>query len=274
MKTIIPFLLLILSVHSLSGQIFGVTPEGEGKTWNIRFVIDPGFVTWKADYRDAYQGERYINATDSTAAKWSWAEWDSADTRVLDFYKVGTLRLGVLINVVDELYVGVNYSGYLIQGFQRQNGLPSNYIYWPFYALSGSINYDYKLPFLQERFSLQPTISVGTYQSERSFEGIGTEMSYEGRLGLAYQFKKSNRSQIRIWTNYQRMTYRSSEQSLVYPDRERTIATDWGLFSMGAGLVWHLTIEEDYDPTETRKHRRNARKLEKLERKREKLGGE
>ena len=278
MKTIVSLLLFMLSIQGLEAQVFGQPPEGEGKAWNIRFVIDPGFVTWKANYRDIYEGERYLGGPDSTGSSWTWASWDSVDNRVLDFYKVGTLRLGVLLNIVEDMYVGINYSGYLIQGYKRTSGQFLEYIYWPFYSLSGSVNYDYRLPILQERFSLQPTLSAGTYQSDRSFEGIGQELSYEARLGLAYQFRKEGKSQIRLWANYQRMTYRASEPSLVYPGMQRKIATNWDLFSVGAGLVWHLEIQEDYDPAASARQQRRDRRKNKLEKKQErlerKLGGQ
>ncbi len=266
-------LLVIVTSLPLQAQIFGTPPVGEGRTWNIRFVIDPGLTTQYARYRDVYEGERYYPATDTTAARWEWASWDSIDYRVLDYYKAGNVRLGVLLNVWDNLYVGVNYTFYLVQGYRRVDPTTpfGSYVYWPFFSLSGSVNYDYALPFGDRRFSLQPTLSLGTYQSERSFEGVGQEMSYEGRLGFAYRFRATGQSQIRIWANYQHLTYRSSETSFIYPDRERYIASDWGFMTIGAGFVWHLDIQEDAEERPSRRLERQQRQEEKLRRKRERL---
>lgn len=273
MKKLLLFLWLpLMGLCDLHAQVFGLPPEGEGRVWNIRFVIDPGFTTTYARYRDLYQGERFYPATDSSAERWEWASWDSTDRNVLDYYKAGNVRLGVLLNLYDNLYVGVNYTFYLVQGFQR-NADPNNfnYVYWPFFSLSGSLNYDYALPIGQRRFSLQPTLSLGTYQSERSFEGVGQEMAYEGRLGLAYRFRAEGQSQIRIWANFQHLTYRSEQTSFLYPERQRLIESDWSFMTIGAGLVWHLQIQEDVDESLTRRMRKQQRREERLQRKRERL---
>ena len=263
---LIPFL---FTAATLQAQILGSVPDGRGKVWNIHFVVDPGLVTTFARYSDSYNGERFYPATDTTVSRWDWASWDTTDTRILDYYKVGTLRLGVLVNLVDQWYIGVNYCGYLVQGFNAASGL--SYVYWPFYSLSGSVQYNYALPWVQQRISLQPTLSFGTYQSERTFEGIGQELSAEGRLGLAYRFNQQKGHEVRIWGNYQHMAYRASEPSLVFPERQRSVATDWSLLSAGVGIVWHLSIEEDFDPAETGKAAKKRRKAERLDRKRERL---
>jgi len=265
------FLLFLLFHTNASAQILGSPPEGEGRVWNIRFIVDPGLSTWRARYRDVYQGERYDSETDS----WSWTEWDSTDNRILDFYKAGNVRLGVMVNLYDRLYVGVNYCFYLVQGFRRQPGGGQgnfSYVYWPFISLSGSVNYDYILPLpFTDRLSLQPTLSFGTYQSERSFEGIGQELAFEGRLGLAYRFRAAGESQVRIWANYQHLTYQASEPSLVYPERRRVIESEWDLFTVGLGMVWHLKIQEDRDANPSGELRRKTRKAEKLRKKQERL---
>ncbi len=270
-KYLLLFLVPVLGHVSLQAQILGSVPEGKGKVWNIHFVIDPGLTTAWANYRDSYQGERFLPATDSTFSRWTWANWDTTNKRVLDFYKVGTLRLGVLVNLVDQWYIGVNYCGYLIQGFNPSQTSGYNYVYWPFYSLSGSVQYNYAFPFLQQRISLQPTLSAGTYQSERTFEGIGQELSFEGRLALAYQVNQRKGHEIRVWGNYQHMTYRSVEQSLVFPERQRSVATDWSLVSAGVGLVWHLSIEEDPGLDEGDRQSKKRRKANRLDRKRERL---
>ncbi|MEM9983832.1 MAG: hypothetical protein AAF804_01935 [Bacteroidota bacterium] len=273
-KASLAFLSLLVLAGSAQAQIFGTPPEGEGRQWNIRFVVDPGFTTPYARYRDFYRGERYTPATDSTAARWDWAEWDTVDNEILRYYKVGHVRLGVLLNVWDNFYVGVNYTFYLIQGFPRgrvDNSFGS-YVYWPFISLSGSVNYDYVLPFLDRRFSLQPTLSYGSYQANRNFEGVGQEYSFESRLGLAYRFRKLGQSQIRLWANYQHLTYQSSETSFVFPERRREIGSTWDMLSVGAGLVWHISIEEDpedYGPS--RRQQKRIRKEEKLRKKQERL---
>ncbi len=261
--------MFLLAGKDLPAQIFGPAPDGEGKTWNIRFIVDPGLNTWRAGYRDMYEGERYFPETDSTSMQWRWASWDSVDRNVLDYYKAGSLRLGILLNVYDELYVGVNYVGYIVQGYPRNLGL--SYVYWPFFSLSGSVNYNYRLPWLNERLSLQPTLSLGTYQSERSFEGIGQELAYEGRLGLAYRYNRRSQNQIRVWGNYQRLTYRASEPSLVFPERQREVASTWDLFSVGVGFIWHLQIQEDPEDRDQDQRSRKKRKARRLEHKQDKL---
>ena len=260
-----------------NAQIIGSVHDGPNKVWNVRFVADVGLNTFFARASDAYKGERFIYSQDpdgTISTDWEWVEWDTIDKNILNLYKVANIRLGVLVNLYRNWYVGVNYNGYMVQGFDIRgvNQGYNQYVYWPFFSLSGSVNYEYRIPKFS-RFALQPTLSLGTYQSNRLFEGVGRELSTEGRLGATFRIKKQGNNQLRAWLSYQRLWYRERNPSFVYEGRQRAIDTDWQFMTAGIGAVFHISIVEDKEDRVrmSRKEKRNARRQEKLEKIQKKL---
>ena len=276
-KILLFILSFFISLSALNAQIIGSIHDGPNKVWNVRFVADIGMNTFFARSSDAYKGERYtpiLQPDSSFAYEWKWTEWDTVDNNILDYYKVGNIRLGVLVNLYRNWYVGVNYNGFLVQGFSRlplQNRA-FGYVYWPFFSLSGSVNYEYRIP-KYPRFALQPTLSFGTYQSHELFEGIGRELSVEGRLGATFRIKKAGNNQLRAWLSYQRLWYHEQNPSIIYEGRQRTIDTNWQFMAVGIGAVFHISIVEDREDigNMSRKEKRAARKQEKLDKLQRKL---
>ncbi|MEM7655706.1 MAG: hypothetical protein AAF399_06215 [Bacteroidota bacterium] len=266
-------LMLSLLPAWASAQIFGPSTDSTTRVWNVRFLIDPGLTTFQAQARDSYQGEQFVqfeNGQSLDEPYWQWADWDTVDRNILDFYKLGHFRAGVLVNLYRNWYIGLNYRFYLVQGFRSisPNQNDFQYVYWPFFSLSGSLTYDYPIPIFP-RLRLQPNIAVGTYQANRLFEGAGREYSAEGRMALAFQPFKNRPHQLRLWMSHQWMGYRESDPSLIYDGRQRDVATDWQIFSAGIGAVYHIEIKEDPELDEGRSYK--DRKADRLRKKQQKL---
>lgn len=280
-RTIILCGVLVSGITSMYAQVFG-NRNAENRIWRVRFVADvnPELGTQYATLREKYQGERFLPATDTTDQTWIWQDLDSIDARILDFYKISSTRLGVMLNMYDDLFIGINYTNYIIQGFStntvRTLGFSLNpQVFWSLFSISGTAHYDWKMPF-HDRLRVQPSLSVGTFQAPRFeggtlFEGIGQERSLEGRLGISYKVNKEKPIYYRMWASYHRMSYSSQETSFVFPDRQRIIQSEWSFFTIGAGVVYDLTIEEDPDERPSGRYKRAQRKQEKLEKKQRKL---
>lgn len=233
-------LLLFFLVPLVSySQLIGGKTENGGKRWNIRFVLDGTPIPFFMQTQERYQGEYFLGDQ-----QWEWREWDSVRNYSFQNDWFFNLRLGAQLNVVKNLYVGVNYSGYIAQ---RRKVVSPDFSYLetiPFVSLNASLSYPIQIG---RKIELLPTVSAGNYQSDSyyGYEGLGNEWSVEGRLGVCFRLKGEYLRYIRLWTAYHHFAYRESAQSWVYPERIRTIETDWQFFNAGIGLVWHLQIDED-----------------------------
>ena len=260
MKSFLMLLVSLLLWIPMQSQIFGRPNDTTGRAWNIRFIVDAGLVPLSMRARELYNGEQLGPGV------WRWAEWDSTRNLIpgskLDHQMI-SFRLGILVNVFKELYVGVNYSAYI-----AQIAPPSQPAFFrtsiPFISLSGSVNYSFAFPKIP-RLRLEPTLSYGNYQSdpyaEGGYEGIGKEQSFEGRVALAYQYRKKRRHQVRLWASFNRMQYSEKTQSLVYPDRTRRIFTQWDFLNLGIGITRHIGFYED--PSDSPKKNRKRMKAER-----------
>lgn len=233
------YFLLILSIP-LSAQIIGSKTDSTGQVWNIRFITDVSPVPIWYGFAERYQGEFY-----KANQQWEWRETDSSAAAFLPDDWVYNVRLGTQLNLVGNLYLGANYSAYIVR---RQTVYPNggySIETIPFITLNASVSYPYQLPFAP-KVELLPTIAFGRYQSDgySGYEGLGQEWSMEGRMGIGLKLKR-HPQQIRFWASYARMWYNESQQSFVYPERQRQIETMWQFVNVGVGLVWHLRIEED-----------------------------
>lgn len=222
-------------------QIIGSKTDSTGQIWKIRFVTDISPVPLWYGFAERYSGERYLGDQ-----QWEWSETDTSYSQgfVPDDW-VFNVRLGTQLNLVKDLYIGVNYTTYIIRKVEHYPSGGYTFRTIPFFALNASLSYPYILPFAP-KLEVLPTVSFGRYQGDgySNYEGLGDEWSFEGRLGLGIKMKK-HPQQFRFWAAYSRMWYNESQQSWVYPERNREISTVWQFLNVGVGLVWHIQIEED-----------------------------
>ncbi|MEL7530627.1 MAG: hypothetical protein AAFN10_04930 [Bacteroidota bacterium] len=226
--------------HS-QAQIIGSKTDSTGQVWQIRFVTDFSPIPLWHGFSESYRGERYLGDQN-----WEWSETDTSFSEgFVPNNWAYNIRLGTQLNLVKDLYVGVNYSAYIYRRFQAIEGGGTAISTIPFFALNASLSYPYILPFAP-KVELLPTVSFGRYQGDgySDYEGLGEEWSFEGRMGIGLRLKK-HPQQFRFWAAYSRMWYNESQQSWVYPDRMREISTLWQFLNVGVGLVWHIRIEED-----------------------------
>lgn len=272
-RTIFLFFTLLFFLHfSTQAQLIGPKNDTTGRNWNIRFVIDGGMFPLSISSQDKYEGERLENLMDSDGnyyQEWQWASWDTAGVHPSQDYRTNQIRLGILINVVENLYVGVNYSAYILKRWRREQG----YTYFetiPFITLAGSVTYSWQIPGVRA-LSLEPNFSVGTYQSDLyyGYEGIGRELSLEGRLALGLRLSKKKDHMFRMWVSYANFDYLQHSPSFVYENRTREIHTNWQFVNMGFGLNWHIGFREDPPDPEgkLKKLKKEAKRKEKKKKK-------
>lgn len=244
MRSLWPCLLMLIFIFPLDavGQLIGGMSENGGKRWNIRFVLDGSPFPVKMQHSESYRGEYYRPGSQD----WEWQEWDSLRRYNFQDNWFFNVRLGAQLNVIHNLYLGVNYSAYLVQRYEQVSPEYAYLQQFPFVSLSASLSYPFHLPFAP-RLEILPTVSAGNYQSDsyQGYEGLGQEWAYEGRLGVGIQLKGNYLQQIRFWTASHHFAYRESNLSWVYPERIREVRTDWQFVNFGLGLVWHLQIDEN-----------------------------
>lgn len=239
----------LISAFSAQAQFFGSKDDEHGRVWNIRFVLDGGMIPLSISHQESYQGEYYgtfYNPDSSTYQEWVWSEW-ATDT-VFDLQDVwpNTIRLGVMVNVVKDLFVGVSYSGHFFRINQRIDGRSYSWRTVPFGTLEGAINYSLPLT-KSRRLFLQPTLYGGTYQSDsyEGYEGVGRETAIGGRLAFAVRVHRKYQHMFRIWVANHQLIYKEHEPSFVYENRIRAYDSRWGVTNMGFGLLFHIGIKED-----------------------------
>lgn len=236
--------LLFAGFYQLPAQIFRAKSDTSALTWKIRFVTDIGFQVLSKTEHQFYDGEKiYFSGNQSY---WKWATKDSTSKGPSSLEKVSAFRLGVMLNLVDNLYVGFSYTPLLMRRYKTYyyNGVPmgNSLETVVLFSLGGTVGYDYTMPFYK-RLSLQPSVSVGGYQSNPDYEGPGREWFYEGRLGIAFRPFRNN--QLRLWGAYQNYAYRENAPSYVF-DKNRTVKTDVTAFVWGLGYSFNINIKEDY----------------------------
>lgn len=251
------FLLLFAGIHTLPAQIFRAKSDTSAMTWKIRFVPDIGLQVISKTEQQFYQGEKiYFQGNDNY---WKWVTNDTSIKGPSSLEKVSAFRLGVMLNLVDNVYVGFSYTPLLMRRYKTYyyNGQPvgTNLETVTLFSLNGTVGYDYTLPFYK-RLTLQPSVSLGGYQSNRDYEGPGNEWFYEGRLALAFRPFKNN--QIRVWGAYQNYAYRENAPSYIF-DQNRTVKIDVAALTWGLGYSFNINIKEDYkrerkEPKEKKKN--------------------
>lgn len=233
---------------SMNAQFFGSKDSTHGRTWNIRFVIDGGMIPLSLRLSDSYKGENYavlFRPDSSTYQEWRWEEWQRDTIYSMQDSWPSTVRLGIMVNVVKNLYAGVSYSGHFFRMYNYYgNQRYRNVI--PFGTLEGALSYELQVPGAT-RIRLLPTIYGGTYASDvnSGYEGIGREMAIGGRMAVGLQLHKKYQHMFRIWASYHQLTYKESEPSFIYEGRIRNYESRWQVMNMGFGLLFHIGIMED-----------------------------
>ncbi len=258
MRPLLLLIALFTGISALKAQIFRPRSDTSAMTWRVRFVTDIGFQVLSKTEHNFYSGERlYFDNNDSY---WKWVTQDTSTKGPSALEKVSSLRLGVMLNLVDNLYVGFSYTPLLMRRYVSYYylGQPQgSYLETiPLFSLGGTVAYDYHFPFYK-RLTLQPSATVGGYQSSGLYEGPGREFFYEGRLGLA--FRPFRHNQLRVWCAYQNYSYRENGPSYVFPEN-RTVKTDVAAFAWGMGYSFNLDIKEDFVRTKKEKEPRKDRK--------------
>lgn len=250
-------LAFLMGIFTLQAQLFRARSDTSAMTWKIRFVPDIGFQTLSKTEHQFYDGEKlYYDANDSY---WKWATLDSSSKGPSALEKVSSFRLGVMLNLVDNLYVGFSYTPLLMRRYKTYNwgGGPYTQLETTvLFSLGGSVAYDYHLPFYK-RLTLQPSVTLGGYQSNGFYEGPGRELFYEGRMGLA--FRPFRHNQLRVWCAYQNYSYRENAPSYIY-DKNRTVKTDVAAFAWGMGYSFNIDIKEDFVRHRKEKEPRKTKK--------------
>ncbi|MEL7340877.1 MAG: hypothetical protein AAGM67_10350, partial [Bacteroidota bacterium] len=132
---IVSGLFLIISIQ-LSAQIIGSKTDSTGQVWNIRFITDASPIPVWYGFAERYKGEFYKGNQE-----WEWRETDSSAAAFLPDDWVYNVRLGTQLNLIGNLYIGANYSAYIVR---RQIVFPSGgYTIEtiPFITLNASVSY-------------------------------------------------------------------------------------------------------------------------------------
>lgn len=242
---IIPSFFLCSIPSTLHAQIFRARSDTSAVTWKVRYVTDIGFQVVSKTEHDFYDGEKLY--FDMNSSYWKWTTSDTSIKGPSALEKVSSVRMGVLLNIVDNLYLGFSYTPLIIRRYKsyyddQGHIIGSNLETVPLFSLGGTVAYDYNFPFYK-RLTLQPSVTIGGYQSNASYEGPGRELFYEGRMGLAFRPFKYN--QLRVWCAYQGYSYRENAPSYVF-DKNRTVKTDVNAFVWGMGYSFNINIVEDF----------------------------
>lgn len=264
MRYCLLLLTLFSTIYTAKAQLFRARSDTNALTWRIRFVPDIGFQVLSKTEHDFYDGEKIYFQNNDTY--WKWKTWDSISKGPSALEKISSLRLGVMLNIVDNFYLGFSYTPLIMRRYKTYYDDQGKPIWTALentllFALGGTAAYDYNMPFYK-RLTLQPSVTLGGYQSNGYYEGPGKEFFYEGRMGLAFRPFKYN--QLRVWCAYQNYMYRENSPSYIF-DKNRTVRTDVSAFAWGMGYSFNINIQEDG----TRRHKEKKEKTPKKDKKNE-----
>lgn len=249
-KTLVFFLIAASSVHAQEQEV-NLELETPKKSYDLIFRLDRGFINSISDkYR--YEGEYLSEDLQTGEREWNWENRNSDQDYWLDFYKGRTWKLDVMLSTIKNLNIGLTYSFTYLRrndGLNAQelsalrNGLP-DYVTDDFailfFTLGGIVDYNFPIA---KNLYVNPSLSVGAYQSQRGLEGAGRELTWDGRLALEYRL--GGRLCVRAHAGYQNMSYRENETSILYTDRERSVKIDWNAFQTGFGFAYHFILRPD-----------------------------
>ncbi|MDX2249477.1 MAG: hypothetical protein SF052_22020 [Bacteroidia bacterium] len=248
MRKILGIVALLGTWGTADAQFFGSKDSTHGRIWNIRFILDGGMIPLSLNLSEAYQGEYYATLyrpDSSIYQEWQWREWHRDSVYSMQDSWPSTVRLGVMVNVVKNLYAGVSYSGHFFRMYNYAGSQRYSRVI-PFGTLEGALSYELRIPGAS-RIRLLPTLYGGTYTSDISngYEGIGKEWAIGGRIAVGLQLHKKYQHTFRIWASGHQLNYREHEPSFVYENKYRHYESRWQVMNMGFGLLFHIGIRED-----------------------------
>jgi len=211
------------------------------KKLNLTFRFDYGMgEPISMNNRFMYSGERLQNNN-----TWIWVDETrdpyNENGNIYDQLNQVNLKFDFMLSATEGLNLGVSYQLLYHQLFYPEGifQFRSDFIY---FSIAAIVDYEYETPFLKNAY-INPSFSMGTYQSNYLTDGTGNNIYYDARLALKYRL--FNRIGVRVWGAYDHWFYRENKQSEIFPENQRIEKIDFRYVNWGIGLEYRFFIYPD-----------------------------
>lgn len=246
-KSFCILLITIICLSNINAQIDSVELiqfEKPKKKYNLTFRIDNSLNDINFKNNLYYEGE-YLK---SNPEEYIWKTYDSTLLNYNDFSRLTNFKFDLMISISKPLNIGFSYHLLNIQTQEMVSNNPNSTAtrteFYPFFALAGVV--DYKLAIKPvKRLYINPSISMGTYQSVKLFTGIGKEWYTDLKLAVLYNIGKKETFGVRLYGDYSNWLYREKRTSRPFPDRNRIVKANLSSINFGFGLAYRFILIPD-----------------------------
>jgi len=239
------FLFLIIAILSTIvtlAQTDSDLSEKPTKKYNLTFRLDYGLSDLNFKNNFSYEGERLKDSGD----EYFWHTFDSIIINNNDIERSSNIKFDLMFSIIEPLNIGLSYhflnkrTETLIERVGEDPYFTTEF--YPFFALAGMI--DYKIAIKPvKRLYVNPSLTVGTYQGNKLFTGVGKE--WYGDIKLAILYNIGNHLGVRVYADYSNWLYREKKESRPFPERNRIVKSDISSLNFGVGLSYRFFLVPD-----------------------------